>query len=279
MIRYTSDAACARLNGPMHRSFLLSCACLFAAAGCDPFPDTPPVAYDQDAGDSGQDGSAAGAGGSDASVGTGGTAGFAGTGGANHDAGTGGHAGFAGGTGDAGHVVTMRVSDDDDDVNEDGADFHASSSTVWVGTGEDVHHSYAGFRFQDVQIPAGVNVVEARFELYDEEGQWTKLDMVIGAEANSNCKAFRASQPPSKRSLTEARVHHVSDEAWTPAAYNFVDDLREPVQEVLSAPAWNEGNALCVIVRGSGASFGRKYVAAHEGAATKAARLFIAYAP
>ena len=234
--------------------------------GCDLFPETPPLSQLEagtDAVASAGMGGSAGAGGAMA----GGSAGVAGQD-AGQDAGAAGNGGSAGAAGAAGSPVvefTLTVTTGGDDVNEDGSNLVTNGSTLWLGTGEHPEKSFTGLRFTQVPLRKGAKVLEAKLEVVDTEGQWMPVDLRIAGEASSDCKGFKKPEPPSKRSLTEAVVQHSSNEPWEPGEYTVVADVRAVVEEVVGLPGWSPGHALCLVVKGEGSAFGRKFVSSFEG--------------
>jgi hypothetical protein len=160
---------------------------------------------------------------------------------------------------------TLTVTTGGDDVNEDGSTFVTNGSTLWLGTGEDPQKSFMGLRFTQVPLPKGAKVLEAKLEVVDTEGQWMPLDLEIAGEASSDCKGFKKNDPPSKRSLTEAVVQHSSNEPWVQGEFTAVADVSAVVQEVVGMSGWSPGHALCLVVKGNGLAFGRKFVSSFEG--------------
>jgi hypothetical protein len=171
---------------------------------------------------------------------------------------------------------TLEVSNGSDDVNEDGSTFVANGSTLWLGTGEDPQKSFMGLRFTQVPLPKGAKVLEAKLEVVDTEGQWMPLDLQIAGEASSGCKGFKKNDPPSKRSLTEAVVQHSSNEPWEQGEYTVVADVSAVVEEVVGMSGWSPGQALCIVVKGNGSAFGRKFVSSFEGGQAPRMRVRIA---
>ena len=160
---------------------------------------------------------------------------------------------------------TLTVNAGGDDVNEDGSSFVTNGSTLWLGTGEDPQKSFTGLRFTQVPLPKGAKVLKAKLEVVDTEGQWMPLDLQVAGEASPDCKGFKKPDPPSKRWLTEAVVQHSSDEPWEQGEYTVVADVSAVVEEVVGMSGWSPGHALCLVVKGNGSAFGRKFVASFEG--------------
>jgi hypothetical protein len=188
-------------------------------------------------------------------------------------------AGAAGSSGSAGEgeVVVVTVSGGSDDVNEDGSSFQTSDLAVWAGNGASEDGSFAGLRFNNVQVPVGATVTQARLELFDKDGQAQPFAVRIALEADANCKVFTPGLRPSARIPTVASVSHVADGPWIAGVYNLLDDIKAPVQEVINRPAWAPGNSLCVIVKGTGAPLARRNGVSFEGGNAFAPRLSIRF--
>ncbi|HHB89717.1 MAG TPA: hypothetical protein ENK60_00230 [Anaerolineae bacterium] len=117
-----------------------------------------------------------------------------------------------------------------------------------IGTSETPYIN--GFRFQNVTIPAGSRIVEARLRLY--KGEWHTqypIQLTIQAEASANAQTFSNEYPlASERARTAARV------AWTisqpPPNLSWFEspDITSVVQEVVDQPGWQAGNALVILL-------------------------------
>ncbi len=173
------------------------------------------------------------------------------------------------------NLMALPVRSGADDVNEDGSTFTASSPAVWLGNGGGT--SWTGWRFTGVTIPAGVTIVSAHVDVYVPADVWIAMSFQMAGEAADNSAAFSASSRPSQRALTAARVNHTSSVKWAANNWYSLNDITPIVQEILARPGWTGGNALSIIVRGTGSAWGRKYVRAYESGWQTAARLVITY--
>lgn len=224
-------------------------------------------------------GGAGGVGGTAGNAGTGGTGagGIAGSGGSGGGpAGGGGAGGIAGSAGAGGTLVSATIMNGDDDVNEDSNGYWGTATTVWSGTADDTVHSFTGLRFRGVEVPAGAEILDAWIEMYATTGQSQSIDVSMTAELDANCKIFNAGQSPSKRTVT-ASSDFVSTAPWQAGTYNRVGSVKAPLAEVFGLSGWASGNAVCVIIKGNGPVFSRRYAVSYEGSETEAPKLVVRY--
>jgi hypothetical protein len=174
-------------------------------------------------------------------------------------------------------TATYAVLSGADDVNEDGTSFTAGSGSVWIGSGSSTTGSVAGLRFANVTIPAGAVVSSARVELRSTASQWLSLNFTLGVEAAANSAPFTTASRPSQRPLLPGAVVHASNVQWLANTTYQLDQLAPLVQSVIGLPGWASGNALSVVVRGTGGAWARKFATAFEGGAAFAPRLVVTY--
>ena len=173
-------------------------------------------------------------------------------------------------------TASFTIAAGGDDVNEEGTSF-APDGALWAGNGSSATQSYLGLRFTGVTIPAGATVTSARIELVAAMTQWNAVGFEFAAEAAGNSAAFSAASRPSQRTLLVPRVAHASDAQWVSGTRYALEDISAIVQAVVSQPAWAAGQALSVIVRGTGSAWARKFISAAEGGAANAPRLVVTY--
>ena len=134
-----------------------------------------------------------------------------------------------------------------------------------------------GMRFQGIAVPQGATITSAYVQFQVDEVSTDAASLNIAAEDTDNAATFTtATNNVSARPRTGATV------IWTPSAWPTVDvagpDQRTPniaslVQAVINRPGWTSGNALAVIVSGSGARVAKAY----EGSVGGAPALHIEY--
>ena len=120
-----------------------------------------------------------------------------------------------------------------------------------------------GMRFQGIAVPQGATITSAYVQFQVDEVSTDAASLNIAAEDTDNAATFTtATNNVSARPRTGATV------IWTPSAWPTVDvagpDQRTPniaslVQAVINRPGWTSGNALAVIVSGSGARVAKAY--------------------
>lgn len=174
-------------------------------------------------------------------------------------------------------TATFVVASGGDDVNEDGATFTSAAGQAWVGNGASATASYLGLRFTGVNVPAGATITAAHLELTASGTQWTGIAFEQAAEASTNSVAFSAAARPSQRALLAPRVAHVSNSQWLAGTRYPLDDIRTLVQAVVQQPGWATGQALTLVLRGTGGAWGRKHAGSAEGGSAVAPRLIVTY--
>ena len=137
--------------------------------------------------------------------------------------------------------------------------------------------SYTGLRFTGVTIPPGAIVSSARLELRSPSAQWLTIGFQYRRRGVGQQRGVSAASRPSQRPLLAATLVHTSNEQWLANTSYQLDQIAPLVQAVINQPGWTSGNALTVVMRGSGDAWARKYAAAFEGGAALAPRLVVTY--
>ncbi len=177
---------------------------------------------------------------------------------------------------DAPYTLDVRVATSSDDAEEAVATGVVSrSSTDLELTTDGTTQQVVGMRFAPVGLPAGATIVNAYVQFEVDEVSTATTTLTIGGEASDNPGTFQGTAfYISSRPRTAATV------AWTPPAWPTIQlagadqrtpDLRGVVQELVDRPGWRAGNAIVILVRGSG----RRTAEAFDG--TSAPRLHVEY--
>ena len=106
--------------------------------------------------------------------------------------------------------------------------------------------------------------------------QWHRMDFEFAMEAAATSASFTTS-PPSQRALLAPRVTHGSDEQWVGDTWYPLDEIGPLLQAAVNQAGWNAGNAVALILRGTGDPWGRKFAHAFEGDPARAPRLVVTY--
>ncbi len=175
-------------------------------------------------------------------------------------------------------TVTVQISMGSDDVNEDGSNYVPSFQGMWYGNGGSTTGSFAGLRFNNINIPRGATITSARIEIFSANAnQWTQMSFEIAGEANNTALTFSTSSRPSQRPLTVARITHSSNAQWIANTWYTLETITPIIQEIVNRSGWQSGNSVALILRGTGGAWGRKYSWGFEANPANAPRLVITY--
>ncbi len=153
-------------------------------------------------------------------------------------------------------TVEVRVAAGLDDAEE------SSSGSVGL-TSSDLELVYdsgsnqtVGIRFNGLDIPQGATIVNAYVQFQVDETNSTATSLLIQGQDEDNAATFTSSAGDiSSRTRTAAAV------PWSPLPWTTVGDAgpeqRTPdiasvIQEIVTRSGWSSGNALVVIITGTG---------------------------
>ena len=163
--------------------------------------------------------------------------------------------------------VGVATADDDAEESSEGAIRFGSTDLELVYDGSD---QTVGMRFTQVDIAPGMTVLKAYVQFKVDEPGATATDLTIRGEAVDDAGPFTTSTwDISSRARTSA------SRRWIPAAWYTVGaqsvDQRTPdiayvIQEIVNRPGWSSGNALAVVVTGSGERTAESYNGDSAGA-------------
>lgn len=136
-----------------------------------------------------------------------------------------------------------------------------------------------GLRFPGVALPQGVRITAAWVQFQVDEVSTEAASLTFAGEAADSAGAFT----PTTRNLS-TRLRTTTTMQWTPApwptlaergAAQQTPDLAAVLQEIVNRPGWNTGNALALIVTGTGSRVAESY----DGGIAKAPVLHIEWTP
>jgi len=181
------------------------------------------------------------------------------------------------GDGTQGQVsVQSRVSAADDDAEE------SESGSMSLNSSDlelifDKSDQTVGIRFESLPIPGNAAIMRAYIQFKVDETTSENTVLTIHGESRDNAAPFTtASYNISSRNRTSAYA------SWTPPAWNSVaaagvdqrtSDLTPVVQEIVSRPGWNSGNAMAFIFTG----VGQRIAEAYDGDAAGAPLLHVEF--
>ena len=159
-------------------------------------------------------------------------------------------------------TLDLRIDAGVDDVEEeqDGSVGSTSADLEMVLNGTD--HQTVGLRFRSLPIPQGATIVNAYVQFTADGTTSTATSLQVQGHAVDNAPAFTSAiGNVTSRSLTTGSA------GWVPPTWNTGDsgpDQRSPdvsmvIQEIVNRPGWTSGNALVLIVSGSGTRRSESY--------------------
>jgi hypothetical protein len=175
-----------------------------------------------------------------------------------------------------GNGVDVRVAASADDAEESASGGVSLTSSdlefVYDGSNQKV-----GMRFAGVQVPRGATITSAYVQLGVDEAQTEATALAIQGQAADNAATFvSTSGNVSSRPRTAASV------PWSPAGWIVVGamgpdqrtpDLSAVLQEIVDRPGWSSGNALAIIMTGSG----HRTAYAYDGTPSGAPLIHVAF--
>ena len=172
-------------------------------------------------------------------------------------------------------ITERRISASADDAEE-------SSSAVMSLTSSDLELVYdgsiqtVGMRWLNLPIPPGSTITAAYIQFAAKEAQSEVTNLALQGQATDNPTTFTSTTGNvSTRPRTTASV------AWSPVAWNVGEvaasqrtpDLTSVIQQIVSRPGWASGNAMVLIVTGTG----HRTAWAWDGNAASAPLLHVEY--
>lgn len=173
-------------------------------------------------------------------------------------------------------ILELRVATGSDDAEESptGAVSLTSDDLELVN---EAGLQTVGLRFSGVGIPAGATITRAYLQFKADELQSEVTALTIQGNAADHAPGFGAVDfDLSSRPRTSATV------SWSPQPWSVLGaagpeercpDLKVVLQEIVSRPGWTPGNAIALIIRGTGHRTGESY----EGDAPAAPLLHVEF--
>jgi hypothetical protein len=169
-------------------------------------------------------------------------------------------------------VAVSQPSDDAEERINQGTVIEKGSDLELV---EDTTLQTVGLRFQNITIPKGALITEATITFRADEVHSGETHLTFHGQASDNAPTFVDTDGDiSGRPKTAASVDWNNVPPWLAVhiAYETVD-LAPVIQEIVNRPGWASGNALVIIVTGSG----RRVAESYDGEVTMAPQLHVTY--
>lgn len=173
--------------------------------------------------------------------------------------------------------LPIKVAADDVEETADGSLDGGSSDLEIV---DESTNQVIGLRFQDVSVPKGAKIIDAYVQFTVDEIKNSKnsenFNVNIQAEDTDNSTPYEYNEAVlkavSSRNRTKTTVEWKDIPKWEAEQLRGVEqrtpDISSLIQEIVNKEGWESGNALSLILSGSGT----RTAEAHEGAANVAER-------
>ena len=157
-------------------------------------------------------------------------------------------------------TVTLAVSQSSDDAEQNLSTNSVNITNSSLELTTDSANQQIGIRFQRVTLPKGAKVSNAYVTFYANSSTSTTTNLVFNGEAVANASTFTtSSRNITNRVKTAASVNWNSIPAWKSGNIYQTPNLSSVVQEIESNSNWTSGNALNIIISGSGKRVARSY--------------------
>jgi hypothetical protein len=171
-------------------------------------------------------------------------------------------------------VLEARITTGNDDVEETptgGMSFASSDLEMMI---DGSAQKAVGLRFINLAIPTGVVVNSAWVQFKAKEAQSEATTLTVRGQAHDNAPAFASViGNVSTRPMTTAASTWSSLPAWVVGTAYRTPELKDVVQEIVSRPGWATGNAMVIVMTGTG----HRTASAFESGAASAALLHVEY--
>ena len=170
-------------------------------------------------------------------------------------------------------TVERRIAADADDAEE------RSTGTVDLKGGDDLElmtdgssQLAVGLRFTQLAIPTGATITHAYVKFQADEAQSEPTTLTIRGQAIDNAPAFTNTSGSltarmTAQAATTARVTWNDLPPWTTVGTQHeTPELASVIQEIVARPGWRSGNALVLLINGTGHRTAESYEGDHADA-------------
>jgi hypothetical protein len=166
-------------------------------------------------------------------------------------------AGIADGSPDAApRRVSVQITNPADDAEQSlpGGSTRLNDGDLDLGAGT-MGPQIVGLRFVGVDVAPGATILDARVQFQAQTPGSGPVSLVIHGQAADNAPAFT-----STAGNLEARTTTAAEVGWVPPAWMFGEqnestrtpDLSTVIGEIVGRPGWLRGNAIVLLVTGTG---------------------------
>lgn len=149
-----------------------------------------------------------------------------------------------------------------------------------LGAAATTTNQLVGLRFQEVEIPQGVTITDARIDFTAAVASSGSASYTIAGVTEDDATPFTAaSSNLSARSKTTS-VNWPGAEDWTAAGEVYsTPDLSSIVQDIVNRSGWCGGNSISFIIQNSGTNIGTRFAKSSDDNSTESPTLRVSYDP
>ena len=132
----------------------------------------------------------------------------------------------------------------------------AGDASMWVGNASAADGQLHRLALRQRDDPGRCDRHSARLEVNAASTQWQRMAFEYGADAAANSPAFTTTALPSQRVLLAPRVTHTSNAQWMANTWYQLEEIAPILQAVIAQTGWTSGNAVSLVLRGTGSGLG-----------------------
>jgi thermitase len=166
-------------------------------------------------------------------------------------------------------TLTLKIQKKEDDTYQMYGYLPRSPNYLRIG-----HVYQAGFRFENVKVPAKAKILEARLKIASPwyyQGKESSVPVCGEKTGNSTPLPSRDLRSRETTSCIDWKIK----DPWPSKVYQETPDLKDIIQTIVNLPEWQEGNALSIITKENYKVYWP--VIPYEANPQKAAQLVIRY--
>jgi hypothetical protein len=167
--------------------------------------------------------------------------------------------------------IDRRIVAASDDTEEEAptGTISANTSDIEMVTGATAQID--GLRFTNITVPQGATILNAYIQFEADETQNEVTNLILQGQAADNAPTFTTTAHD-----VSARPRTTASAGWSPVPWTLVGeqgpnertgDIKAVIQEIVNRPGWVSGNAIAIIVSGTGHRTARSFETVPTGAA------------
>jgi len=153
--------------------------------------------------------------------------------------------------GDINLAFEINSSNNDAEEYENGTMRLTSSDLELVNNGSN-NDQTVGMRFSDITIPKNSTILNAYLEFVAKDEEDGNVSLNIKAENVDNPNQFSSTAYDISNRITTSSSVNWSPEPWVGGVVYQTNDIKTIVQNIINREGWQSGNALSIIITGTG---------------------------